>query len=229
MPPTVSPRNAASLLLVQKRAGALTVLMGRRPPSSSFIPDAFVFPGGKADAADRKVEATFPLIAATERAIRKQAGVDATTAHALANAAVRETFEETGILLARRASFSAPGPGTWRDFEAAGLAPDLSALRLIARAITPVGSPVRYHARFFVAEAERTHGVAADSPELLDLDWYPLREAVRLPIIDVTRAVLEELSKWGASGQISSPTQPSSTIFIRYRGEITIITRESHS
>ena len=77
MPLPVRPRDAASLLLLKPEGTGAAILMGRRPPSSSFIPDAFVFPGGKVDPQDRKVECPFPLEAETERGLRSGAGVTA--------------------------------------------------------------------------------------------------------------------------------------------------------
>ena len=87
-------------------------------------------------------------------------------------AALRETAEETGVVLR----------------------PDLSALRLLARAITPRSSPVRFHARFFVADAEGAQGEHAESAELSDLAYRPLDEALKLPLFDVTEYVLKALA-----------------------------------
>ena len=223
MPPTIRPRDAASLLLLKKGAQGPSVLMGRRPPSSSFIPDAFVFPGGKVDPQDREIPCPLPLAPATARALQSSASVNANAARALANAAIRETYEETGLLVARKAAFR-PGPGgTWSDFEARGLCPDLSALRLIGRAITPSVSPVRYHARFFAADAAHARGEIRSNQELLDLAWYPIKEALGLPIIDVTRFMLEEARRWGQSSTGRSGRQPQRRLFVRYRRETPIL------
>ena len=221
VPVPVHPRDAASLLLLKPEGPGTVILMGRRPPTSSFIPDAFVFPGGKVDPQDRKLASPFPLEAETERGLRSGTRVTARTARALANAAIRETYEETGLLLARPADFRAQGPGTWREFEQKGLAPDHAALRMIGRAITPSASPVRYHARFFVASAAGVRGTLNANEELLDLAWYPLDEALRLPIIDVTRLLIEEVARLGPlkieSGGSPRPTRRA---FIHYRGEL---------
>ena len=68
MPPIAKPRDAASLLLLKKGSVGLSVLMGRRPPASAFIPDAFVFPGGKVDPDDRRAPCPLPLAPGTDRA-----------------------------------------------------------------------------------------------------------------------------------------------------------------
>ena len=223
MPPTIRPRDAASLLLLKKGARGPSVLMGRRPPSSSFIPDAFVFPGGKVDRQDREIPCPLPLASTTARALQSGASTTANAARALANAAIRETYEETGLLVAQKTAFQ-PGPGgTWHDFEARGLCPDLSALRLIGRAITPSVSPVRYHARFFAADAAHARGRIQSNQELLDLAWYPIEEALGLPIIDVTRFMLEETLRWGRSNAGWNGRQPRRRLFVRYRREIPIV------
>jgi len=223
VPTAARPRDAASLLLLKRGPGATAVLMGRRPPASSFAPDAFVFPGGKVDSQDHGLPDPFPLAAETERGLRSSASVNASTARALANAAIRETYEETGLLLARPAEFRARAGGTWQEFERRGLAPDHAALRMIGRAITPSSSPVRYHARFLVADAASAVGELRANDELLDLDWYPLEQALALPAIDVTRILLEEARQIALA---QSPLRPARRAFIRYRGHAPIIQYE---
>jgi 8-oxo-dGTP pyrophosphatase MutT (NUDIX family) len=163
----VRPRHAASLILLRQGPNGPEVLMGRRPRKSSFAPDVFVFPGGALDKADFDARPTAPL--APECMART--GASPRLATALAMAALRETHEETGLLIA----------------------PDLSKLRLAGRAITPTMSPIRFHARFFVADAALAVGDHAETPELSDLSYRTVEEALKLPIIDVTEAVLLRL------------------------------------
>lgn len=142
--------------------------MGRRPAGSRFAPDVFVFPGGAVDAADHLAKPLAPL---TEECARRTAAPPR-LAQALGMAALRETEEETGIVLP----------------------PDLSRLRMLARAITPPISPIRFHARFFVADAADAQGEHAESAELSDLAYRPLGEALKLPIVDVTEITLQALA-----------------------------------
>ena len=72
--------------------------------------------------------------------------------------------------------------------------PDLSRLTLIARAITPTESPIRFHARFFHIDASGAQGQHAASSELADLDYRPLAEALKLPMFDITEAVLHHVA-----------------------------------
>jgi 8-oxo-dGTP pyrophosphatase MutT (NUDIX family) len=163
----VKPRHAASLILLRRERAGPTVLMGRRPARSRFAPDVFVFPGGKVDAADYDQ----PVANALGAECVRRAAAPERLASALATAAIRETAEETGLILPA----------------------DHGGLAIAARAITPTESPVRFHARFFVADAELASGEAAESPELADLAWRPLDEALRLPLFDITEAVLHML------------------------------------
>lgn len=185
-PRSIRPRDAASLVLVDERDGEPTILMGRRHARMSFVPDAFVFPGGKLDADDFVARPASDLPASVNFGPKGRA---------LAMAAVRETFEETGLLLAAQGEVGAETAESWAHFRQLGIAPRLDALSPLARAITPVGSPIRFHARFFTASADALTGTLAGSGELEDLAWYPLSEALKLPIIDVTEFVLHEIAR----------------------------------
>ena len=174
------PRHAASLVLVRQGQSGPEVLMGRRPGKSAFAPDVFVFPGGKLDPADRLVK---PALSLSQACIRLSAARPS-VANALAVAALRETEEETGLTVANAKGQSGP---------------DLSLLTLIARAITPTESPIRFHARFFQMDADMTVGAHAATPELADLDYRPLAAALKLPMFDITEAVLHHLADQGRS------------------------------
>lgn len=105
-------------------------------------------------------------------------------ARALAIAAVRETFEETGL--------------AFGELVDGRLRPDLGRLDYLARAITPALSPIRFHARFFLADAAGGSGQLGGSGELMDLRWVPIPEALQLPIINVTGLVLQEAARRAA-------------------------------
>ena len=182
----VRPRDAASLVIVDATGAEPRILMGRRHAKMKFIPDAFVFPGGKLDAGDMLARP------ATTLESIEHFGTEA-KAQGLAMAAVRETFEETGLLLTRKGDVGGDGGTGWEPFRTSGIAPDLGALKGLARAITPRQSPIRFHARFFMTSAEKLTGTLKGSGELEELDWYPLSAALRLPVIDVTEFVLREV------------------------------------
>src|SRR5882757_4590551 len=99
-------------------------------------------------------------------------------ARALANAAIREACEETGLCLGRKVEKPAKLDGAWKPFADAGLLPDPSGLFLIARAITPPGRVRRFDTRFFTADASaiahRVEGVIHADAELVELVWVEI-------------------------------------------------------
>lgn len=188
----VRPRDAATLILVDRAGGTDRVLMGRRSAGHVFMPGKWVFPGGRIARADFTAPAASELRPEVAAALAD--GLGERRARALALAAVRETFEETGLLLA--ASGGSKAPPSWRSFCAGAIAPDLSALSLIARLITPPQRPKRFDTRFFIAGAERlVDRRPVDSRELEELHWFGLDELGSLDLALPTRMVLGELGQ----------------------------------
>lgn len=212
------PRDAASLILVRRAHGEALVLMGRREPRHAFMPDVFVFPGGAVDRGDGYVKSSSELRSEVLRALVRNCTPH--RARAIALAAIRETFEESGLLLGSPAPATPPRTAkSWRPFFEAGLSPELGSLEYVAQAVTPPGPPRRFHARFFIADAVNVCGELKGNGELLDLDWYPLGDAFALPIAGVTRLVLKEvvLALDGAAAGDRIP------LFTRRRGKRLII------
>lgn len=181
----VRPRRAASLVVFRQGAKGPEVLMGRRGATARFMAGQHVFPGGAVQRSDARCWAG-----------EEADGADGTL-RALARAAVRETFEETGILVGRRSEATASPfdrAGCLDPIEAAymerRLSPALGALRLIARAITPTRSRIRYHAHFFIVDARHCVGDPCSGEELEEVRFYPTRDGLPQPIADVTRFVL---------------------------------------
>jgi 8-oxo-dGTP pyrophosphatase MutT (NUDIX family) len=188
----VRPRDAASIVLIRGDADRPEVLMGRRRKRASFLPNIYVFPGGRVDLHDRAVPPGIALPHELKRRLTKR--TTQTHAASLAIAALRETYEETGYLLVDPAKAghleAAPHSPFWQALRQAGGAPDLARLDYIARALTPTMSHKRFNTRFFLADANAAHGELLEDGELEDLHWLPFEEAHRLPIVDVTEFVL---------------------------------------
>ncbi|WP_374633747.1 NUDIX hydrolase [Ferrovibrio sp.] len=193
----VKPRHAASLILLRQTAGGLEVLLGKRARQHRFLPDVYVFPGGRVDSTDLSDNYSNDLLQKDYLAL-SQSGAPARLARALAVAASRETWEETGLALGR--------------VQDGRLCPDLTGLSYLGRAITPPQSPIRYHARFFAADAGRANGALRDSHELLDLAFRPLDQALRLPLADITEFMLLRLAELGPDLR-----HPRGTAFWSYR------------
>jgi 8-oxo-dGTP pyrophosphatase MutT (NUDIX family) len=190
----VRPRDAATLILVRRDGPAPRVLMGRRNRGHDFMPDKWVFPGGRVDRGDARAPAAAELRPEVQAKLALTAPRRPALPRALALAAVRETLEEAGLLLAKPAP-TRPAAGAWRPFLAHGAAPDLSALTFVARAITPPYRPKRFDARFFMAEADRLLSLerAPDCGELDEIAWVDLAEARALDLPNITRFVLDDL------------------------------------
>jgi 8-oxo-dGTP pyrophosphatase MutT (NUDIX family) len=195
------PRDAATLILVERSGvGGARVLMGKRHSAHRFMPGKFVFPGGRVEPEDRRMAAADALDPAVEeklnaRVRRPSPGF----ARALALAAIRETFEETGLAIgvSDRGAPERPPPGAWTRFAATGVRPSLDAIDFLARAITPPGRTRRFDARFLVIDARfiagRVDGAVHAGAELVELVWTPLDEARRLDLPTITHAALDDL------------------------------------
>ncbi|HEY0301216.1 MAG TPA: hypothetical protein VGC36_07790 [Rhizomicrobium sp.] len=188
------PKDAATLVLVKRDGGTARVLMGRRHGNMAFMANKYVFPGGRIDPGDMRIAAAAEL--RPEVAARAAFGSSLGRARGLALAAIRETFEETGILLGVRAErvprTRAPG---WKKYFAHKIMPRLDTLELIARAITPPNRTRRFDARFFMADAGLiAHELSgAQNEELLTPAWLTIAEARALDLPSITRTVLDEV------------------------------------
>lgn len=191
IPDKTALRDAATILIIRGTGAEARVLMGQRGARAAFMPDKFVFPGGAVDPADAAIPLARPL---SEECTARLAQGHAQP-HALAAAAIRELWEETGLVLGTQGDWP-DAPDDWQGFAAGGLRPDAGALRYIFRAITPPGRPRRFDARFFLAQAEALVGdpddFSAASDELSHLHWVLLSEARRLNLPFITEVVLAE-------------------------------------
>jgi 8-oxo-dGTP pyrophosphatase MutT (NUDIX family) len=195
------PKDAATLILV-RRGRRPEVLMGRRAPGHVFMASKWVFPGGRIDRADFAAAAGSEPDGTTRE--RLEVEVDPRRARALCLTAVRETFEETGLIVGKPAP-PASVAGPWREFRRAGALPDLAALTYVARAITPPGRTRRFDARFFQADAEALLAPepTAGSGELDEIAWLALEDARALDLPAITRFVLGEVSE-----RLVNPARP---------------------
>ena len=177
------PKNAATLILVRRDGPEPRLLMGRRQAGHVFMPDKWVFPGGRVDPADHRAPVVAPLRPEVAELVARTGGRSPGLSQALAVAAVRETWEEAGLLMGR--------------LEGERLLPDLSPLALVAHAVTPPGRVRRFDARFFTADAsalqslDRTPGTG----ELEQIAWFTFEEARALDLPSITRFVVAELAE----------------------------------
>lgn len=222
----VPVRDAATVIVLRRDAGGARILMGQRGSRAVFMPNKFVFPGGAVDAEDADVPLVAPIAAPCHERLAEQApdGLQ----HALTVAAIRELWEETGLILGAAGAWGeAPAPD-WEGFARTGFRPDASALRYVFRAITPPGRPRRFDARFFLVTADHIQGDLDDfsgaSEELSHLQWVPLTEARKLDLPFITEVVLAEIA--ALVGQEGAPASvpffhngAEESLFLRLGGQ----------
>lgn len=178
-PDAAEPKPAATAVLVRDSAGGPEQLLLKRHRSSGFVPGAYVFPGGRLDPEDG------------EPALLKMLGrVPRGAEGAYWLAAMREVFEETGVLLARsrdgaacRDASSDEALARWREalllgeaslldvLQAEHLRPDISRMVYCSHWITPVAEPKRYDTHFFLAELPAGCAATIDEREMSDALW----------------------------------------------------------
>jgi 8-oxo-dGTP pyrophosphatase MutT (NUDIX family) len=205
--PNLRPKDAATLIIIDRNGRRPKVLMGRRHTGHKFMPGKFVFPGGRIELGDRSMPVAGALHPRAEAALLARViRPSARRARALALAAIRETFEETGLLLGTR-EYGAPEDvpeGAWSAFREHGVFPDLETLQVIARAITPPRRPRRFDTRFFSVDrsaiAAEIDGVVGPEAELTELAWVTIDEAKLLDLPVITLTVLEDLEERIAQG-----------------------------
>jgi 8-oxo-dGTP pyrophosphatase MutT (NUDIX family) len=206
------PRDAATLVIIDRTGNEPKVLMGKRRADLAFMAGKFVFPGGRVDPADKSIAVGTDL-RATELA-KLQVGMRGTPsvirARALAAAAIREAYEEAGLVIGAREMTAAKSqPEGWKPFLSTGFAPALAGMTFFARAVTPPGRPRRFDTRFFCIDAE----AIAERRDVMDgelsgLEWVTLDGARALDLPRITRVILEDLGDQLADGSLAAGTNP---------------------
>jgi len=210
-------RDSATVILLREgEGGPPELLLLRRHARSGFAASAWVFPGGVVDAADRALDRAH-WQGVDPAAVAPVVGHPPEGTLGLYVAAVRETFEEAGVLLARNAQDDAvdltdpdvvalrhglaarsarPGDfAAWLVRE--GIVLDLATLTPFSRWRTPAQEPKRYDTIFFLARAPRGQAATADLVETTESRWLSAGAALAaqdLPLIYPTIRTLEELA-----------------------------------
>jgi 8-oxo-dGTP pyrophosphatase MutT (NUDIX family) len=215
-------RNAATVIVLRDRHTAPRILMGQRGASAVFMPNKFVFPGGAVDRGDADIPlaTNVPPTCAARLAEDAEPGLTNT----IAAAAIRELWEETGLILGRPGVWEGEVPPDWQTFAATGHVPHAAPLQFVFRALTPPGRPRRFDARFFLVDAE---DIASDlddfdaaCDELSHLQWVPLTEARSFDMPFITEVVLAEVE---ARARDMAP--PASVPFFRNDDEESLFLR----
>ena len=181
-PRDVRARDAASLILLRGEGRDLELLAGRRPLSVRFMPGVYVFPGGAVDAVDgRPWQSEIDIDSLPPRLLR------------CARAALRETWEETGVFFGRvgnAAKALRSANPVAEAYAEAGIVAGFGRMRYVGRAITPVRVFRRFNTRFFLGDGADVVGEPYATDELEDVRWHPIGREPLEPLRDVSQFML---------------------------------------
>jgi len=215
-------RNAATVILVRDPEINPHILMGQRGAKAAFMPNKFVFPGGAVDEGDAHIPLATPLRDACIAQLSHE--TDPALIPALASAAIREVWEETGLILGETGAWVASPPPDWTSFADAGYLPSAAGLTFVFRAITPPGRPRRFDARFFMVNAAQVCGDVNDfthaCDELSHLQWIALDDVRHFDLPFITQVVMAEVTNL-----IRTTTTPKTVPFFRNDDESSLFLR----
>ena len=199
--------DAAVVVLVDTRnLHEPKIFLGRRRADNVFLPDKWVFPGGRCEEADQIIQPMGSLSDADIEALAWQPASSRQKVSAgLGVTAVREVFEETGLIIGAAGHMSDPVPESWQTFAATGYRPSLDGLKFLARAITPPARPRRYDTRFFIASAHAiVHDAGRHDGEFTEQGWFTLTQCRALDIPNITRLILDDACTAIEHGDLST-------------------------
>ena len=206
-------KDAASIVLVDSRGREPRILMGKRAAKHKFMPNIYVFPGGRVDFADRYGPVGLDYQDDTLDLLMQQmrGRTTALRAQMMGLAAIRETFEEVHLKIGIETdTVHKTGNPSWSAFCKSGLKADLSKLAYIARAVTPPGQNRRFDTRFFMADVSTylDSQQAQSSEELEDVRWVTFEQTKELPLHFITKRILLS-AKSALEGRNSGKNQPN--------------------
>ena len=185
--PDIEPRDAVSVILVDRSSDPFRVLMGQRHASHDFMPGVFVFPGGAVEDDDiifsrALSDSDCALFSFLQTDLIGSACSSAPCWYgaALLRCGLRELFEETGVRLDEEADVNG--------------FPPVGRFIFIARALTPPGRRKRFDTRFFLIDYSGPLGSFSDTDELSHLQWVNYNQAIDLPLHAMTRVILEDVN-----------------------------------
>lgn len=231
-PESVPVRDAATVMLLRDGSDGLEVCMLQRNLKSDFVGGAYVFPGGGVDPEDAEEDLEQVFVGRSDADASRLVGVDR-AGLAFWVAAIRESFEEAGVLLAvtdddRVVSFADPEVAVRFAVHRAdvdsgrrrlaavcvdeGLRLDVGAIHYFSRWVTPLGAPRRYDTRFFVAAAPAEQVALHDDHEVIGTRWLTPaaaladHEAGRITMIFPTVRTMVALERFGTAAEVLDHT-----------------------
>lgn len=226
---------SASVIVLRDSPNGLETLMVERPKTATFAPGALVFPGGKVNPDDGVIDTFHARRAPLDVWQQQLQTTTATATRAVLFAAVRETFEETGVLLAcddtgapvaqgrahtgalaRLRDLPDAGAAVWTDVLASErLMIDVDRLTLVSWWVTPHGYPKRFDTRFFVGALPNGATVTPQPQEIVSTVWISPATALREAreghrhIIYPTRKNLAHIAPYATTAKALEALQPA--------------------
>ena len=190
------PRVASTLVLTCGSGRNLKILMGQRSNKHDFMPNVYVFPGGRVDRADSFAKYAGDLSPRTTRIL--ETAYNPRRARAVALACVRETYEETGLMLGKASDTQRNlTHASYDAFRQAGQLPDLTGIEVFGRAVTPPHCHKRFDAWFFVKHlGDQTPTQITDSSELLNVGWFTFEQIEKHELQRATKMMLQVLKRF---------------------------------
>jgi len=192
------PRIASTIVLTHGSKDNPRILMGQRSSKHDFMPSVYVFPGGRVDRGDSYVDYAGDLSPRTQTIM--EAAFSPRKARAIVLASVRETYEETSLLLGEPSATTRNiNHPSWDAFRQANLKPSLDGIEVFGRAITPPHRHKRFDAWFFLKHLDTpTLPEISDSAELLNVGWFTFEEIWELELQRATQMMLKVLQQYMA-------------------------------
>ncbi len=196
----VRPKLASTIVLISGPKDNPKILMGQRAKRHDFMPSVYVFPGGRVDRADSYAPFVKDLNTRTAKILEHL--YSPRRARAVVLAAIRETFEETGLMLGQNKDWTKNlnHPG-WDAFRNSGHVPDLSGIEVFGRAVTPPYRHKRFDTWFFIKWLDDVRSDISDSAELLNVDWFTFDQIKDLETARATDMMIDVLKSY-LSGQM---------------------------
>lgn len=217
LPRAARPKKAATIILWQGPRDNPRILMGQRASRHDFMPSVYVFPGGRVDRADSYAGSSGEISPRTKTVL--EAAYSPRQARALLLAAVRETYEETSLMLGRPAEQSRNlNHKSYDGFRAAGQLPDIGGIEVIGRAITPPRRHKRFDTWFFARDMNGEGTLdTCDSHELLNVGWFTFAQIKALKTHVATETMLKVMKRF-----LAQDNPPPKVFFMRRQGGVFI-------
>ena len=208
------PRLASTIVLYRGSKANPQILMGQRARGHDFMPSVYVFPGGRVDRADSFAPHAGEMTPRTRRILSQYYSSARTRAILLA--AIRETFEETGLCLTQKTASRIKNinHASWDALRTQGLLADLSDIDVFGRAVTPPYRHKRFDTWFLLRHVDEAtlSGQMVDSAELLNLGWYSLAQIAELKTARATDMMLHVLGDY-----LAGKTPPNTLFYSRWQ------------